>query len=55
MIYRPSPAGQRHGRIAMKDNAARLARLKKEFAAFLKEIYPGREKVSVFGDSLLHF
>ena len=34
----------------MKDNAARLARLKKEFAAFLKEIYPGREKVAVFGE-----
>ena len=34
----------------MKDNAARLARLKKEFAAFLKDIYPGREKVAVFGE-----
>ena len=34
----------------MRDNAARLARLKREFAAFLKEIYPGREKVAVFGE-----
>ena len=34
----------------MKDNASRLARLKKEFADALAEVYPGKEKVAVFGE-----
>lgn len=34
----------------MKDNDARLARLKKEYIAFLKQIYPGKDRVAVFGE-----
>ena len=34
----------------MKDNAARLAALRRELESLLAEVYPGREKVAVFGE-----